>query len=316
MGVYKHNNGTLTPIANETQFIAPVNEYVTKPELEAIVPNDTSAENKLVNSDEVDDKVNDIWKAQGKLGAKNLLVYPYDANSNTRNGVTYNGIVSTSGISTGYTFFPLKKKLLLEMGDYIISDGCPNKVEQYFVVWYKHGDVTDTLATIRNNTFARFSITQEQADAMKNGEAYAVIRLASDNSNVNWNNLTFYPMIRLASDTDNTWQPYVPTNKELVDTQNALAPIIGEYLPLSSSTTQKKRTVDVGGTWAQFYVGGFVEKYGITSASELVLEPYAETQSGKIVVINRIVPGLNLIQFQFDELTEAATFICKCSKIQ
>ena len=168
---------------------------------------------------EIKTDIADIWKAQGELGAKNLLVYPYDANSNTQNGVTYNvsdnGIVSTSGISTGYTFFPLKKKLLLEMGDYIISDGCPNKVEQYLVVWYKHGDVTDTLATIRNNTFARFSITQEQADAMKNGEAYAVIRLASDNSNVNWNNLTFYPMIRLASDTDNTWQPYTLTNYEL-----------------------------------------------------------------------------------------------------
>jgi hypothetical protein len=63
MGVYKNNNGTLTPIANETQFIAPVNEYVTKPELEAIVPSDTSADNKLVN----DDTVNDIWKAQGEL---------------------------------------------------------------------------------------------------------------------------------------------------------------------------------------------------------------------------------------------------------
>lgn len=36
MGVYKNNNGTLTPIANETQFIAPVNEYVTKPELASV----------------------------------------------------------------------------------------------------------------------------------------------------------------------------------------------------------------------------------------------------------------------------------------
>ena len=57
MGVYKNNNGTLTPIANETQFIAPVNEYVTKPELEAIVPSDTSADNKLVNNDDVDTQI-------------------------------------------------------------------------------------------------------------------------------------------------------------------------------------------------------------------------------------------------------------------
>jgi hypothetical protein len=60
MGVYKNNNGTLTPIANETQFIAPVNEYVTKPELEAIVPSDTSADNKLVNDADVDAKLNDV----------------------------------------------------------------------------------------------------------------------------------------------------------------------------------------------------------------------------------------------------------------
>ncbi len=36
MGVYNNNNGVLTPIANETQFIAPVNEYVTKPELASV----------------------------------------------------------------------------------------------------------------------------------------------------------------------------------------------------------------------------------------------------------------------------------------
>jgi hypothetical protein len=168
---------------------------------------------------EIKSEINDTWKAQGELGAKNLLPYPYAQKSWTKAGITYivddKGRISTSGISTGNTDFSLSQHCLLEMGDYIISDGCPNKAGQYLVVWYKHDSVTDTLATVKFDTFARFSITQEQADAMKNGEAFIVIRLASDGSGKDWNNLTFYPMLRLASDTDDTWQPYTLTNYEL-----------------------------------------------------------------------------------------------------
>ena len=221
MGVYNNNkDGTRSTIANTIQVVdAPMEQFVSRGEFNAVVPSDTSADNKLVNNNTVDTKLNDIWKIQGELGAKNLLKYPYDGNSKTLNGITYvvsdKGIISTSGISTGNTNFLLSQHCLLEMGDYIISDGCPNKAGQYLVVWYKHDDVTDTLATVKFDTFARFSITQEQADAMKNGEAFIVIRFASDGSNKDWNNLTFYPMLRLASDTDNTWQPYTLTNYEL-----------------------------------------------------------------------------------------------------
>lgn len=221
MGVYNNNkDGTRSTIANTIQVIdAPMEQFVSRDEFSAVVPSDTSANNKLVNDDKLNTKLNDIWKVQGELGAKNLLPYPYTQKSQTMAGITYTvddkGRISTSGTSTGYTNFQLNNHLLLDEGDYIISDGCADKTTQYFVVWYKHGSTTDTLATIRNNTFATFSITQEQADAMKNGEGYIVIRLASDSSNTDWNNLTFYPMLRIAFDTDDTWQPYTLTNYEL-----------------------------------------------------------------------------------------------------
>lgn len=99
---------------------------------------------------------------------------------------------------------------------------------------------------------------------------------------------------------------------------NALAPIVGEYLPIANGNSNKKRLVAIGATNCQFNITAFVEKYGITSASDLDFEVSAATSSGNVVAYNRVAVNWSskTVYIYFDELTEQTTFTCRCSKIQ
>lgn len=227
MGVYNNNNGVLTPIANETQFIAPVNEYVTKPELEAIVPNDTSAENKLVNSDEVDGKIDDVWKAQGELGAKNLISYPYDNDTKTLNGITWtindDGSVTVNGTSNAYSFIDLRARsgiitprFIPQDTSYIASLSSDSLGDIYLLIRIVDAAEGTTIREIQTTTSTNVTFANEEITAIKNGTYIVLIRLFVLN-NKTVNNVTVFPMLRYASDTDDTWQPYVPTNKQISD---------------------------------------------------------------------------------------------------
>ena len=77
-------------------------------------------------------------------------------------------------------------------------------------------------------TEVEFSITDEQVNALRNGELELNIRVyvgigATIQTDVTFDNIVAKPMIRLASDPDDTWQPYAPTNYELMQSDNALA---------------------------------------------------------------------------------------------
>ena len=234
MGVYKNNNGTLTPIANETQFIAPVNEYVTKPELEAIVPNDTSADNKLVNSDKLDTKLNDVWKAQGELGAKNLIPFPYyHGNNFFNNGINYHVEPDTSitinGTANNYAMYYLIRSNNFKAGEYILSllenDIPASSGISLLAGIIKDNKWTDRCVLIINGKYSN-SFTISQEDLSDN--AMFGIRIAA-NSGTEVNNVTIHPLLRLASDPDDTWQPYAPTNYELMQSDNALAEGLAKF---------------------------------------------------------------------------------------
>ncbi len=166
--------------------------------------------------------------------------------------------------------------------------------------------------SIVNNAF---TITQEIAEKIATGEYKIQIKICVKRGNT-VDNLTVHPMVYHAEDLDDTWQPYAPTNKALADTQNALAPIIGEYLPIDKTHDTKKRVVSIGETNTTFYVGGFMSKYGIVSTSDVNLVISAETSSGNVVAYNNVTFDSGTILITFDELTELTTFVCKCSKIQ
>ena len=227
MGVYNNNNGVLTPIANETQFIAPVNEYVTKPELEAIVPNDTSADNKLVNSDKLDTKLNDIWKANGELGAKNLLVYPYDHQSQVKNGITWtindDTSITANGTATNYSYIDLEKgNFVPTTNEYIATIKNASWTAVGMIVILYDLIQKKNVWNISMVSLTKITFTNEEIALINNG-TYVVIVRVFVNPNVTVDNVTVYPMLRLASDTDDAWQPYAPTNYQLNRKVDAIA---------------------------------------------------------------------------------------------
>ena len=160
----------------------------------------------------------DAYKAMSRLGAKNLLSYPYDQNTTTSNGITYtvqsDGSILINGTSTAYSFFVLKRQEgLLPKGSYIISFNAKDinsaQINLSIGLTNKQTYAYTTKAGInKNNNNVNFTID----DTWDNN--YAEVRV-SINSNTTVDNIILYPMIRVAEDTDDTWMPYVPTNAKL-----------------------------------------------------------------------------------------------------
>ena len=324
MGVYNNNkDGTRSTLANTIQVVdAPIEQFVSRGEFNAVVPSDTSADNKLVNNNTVDTKLNDIWKVQGKLGAKNLLARPYHHLSpKTTNGVTFvvndDGSLTCNGIATGYAsydFHARNTKFILEQGTYVFycNDAFPN--DAYLGLWYKESEAITgvTLATLNNaNKRREFTITSEIVENIKSGAGYLLIRIVF-NEGTTVDNTTVHPMICIASDTDDTWQPYAPTNYQLNQKINMTA---GVYLPNAANTNSKKIVASVGQTSVTFDANSFMTRYNVTSA-DLDLDISAETASGDVVAYNNVSVTGGIVTVTFDALAEQTTFICKCSVIQ
>ena len=323
MGVYNNNkDGTRSTIANTIQVIdAPMEQFVSRDEFSAVVPNNTSANNKLVNDDKLNTKLNDIWKVQGELGAKNLLVYPYHKLSGETNGVTMtvnsNGSVRLNGTASDNdaqnTIYDLNANnpLILEEGTYVFSVNGLDASTMYadFLV----RDSLNSWQTIINRNAINlnpFVITQQIAEKLATREYRIQIKLCV-RRNQTVDNI-IYPMIRLASDTDNTWQPYAPTNYQLNQKVDMTA---GVYLPNATNINSKKVVASVGQTSVTFDANSFMSRYNVT-ASDLDLDISAKTASGDIVSYNNVSVTGGIVTVTFDALAEQTTFICKCSVIQ
>lgn len=162
----------------------------------------------------------DVYKAMSRLGAKNLLSYPYDQNTTTSNGITYtvqsDGSILINGTSTAYSFCVLKRQEgLLPKGSYIISFNAKDidSAQINLSIGLTNQQTyayTTKVGINKNNNNIKFTID----DTWDNN--YTEVRI-SINSNTTVDNLILYPMIRVAEDTDDTWTPYAKTNKELTD---------------------------------------------------------------------------------------------------
>lgn len=177
-------------------------------------------------------------KLNGELGAKNLLPYPYYHTTKTENGLTItdngDGTVAITGTATSETTFYLNRTnigAILGKGTYVLS-GCPtdgNRESGYFLEISGRATSADswTVFTTDIGEGATFTITE----AMLNwGDIHVFIRVRSGKAISSA--ITFKPMIRRIEDTDNTWQPYAKTNKDLTDTfKNQVANKEDEYSP-------------------------------------------------------------------------------------
>ena len=187
---------------------------------------------------EIKSEINDIWKAQGELGAKNLLVYPYtDGEHKTLNGIEYtdnDGVITVNGTASGTSSYVLAKKLQLKVGKYKIADFCQRNRSVYFNIDVENasGGYVSNIIRVTDGLIHEFEITSEQISInAENGYSF-IVQLYIINNGATIDNFVFYPMIWYAEDTDNTWQPYVPTNKEL-------AIKINDAINLISNTPQE-----------------------------------------------------------------------------
>ena len=160
---------------------------------------------------DVKDKSAMTLALNNKVGAKNLIPYPYvDGTTKTASGVTYtvnaDGTISTSGTSTGRSTFMLANDIVLPTGRYIVT-GCPSEGGEtlyHIAIRYAVGsestyylDIGDGLElTVGDNSSLR-------------------IWCVTDGSGINMSGKVFKPMLRFAEDTDDTYEPYAMTNRGL-----------------------------------------------------------------------------------------------------
>lgn len=185
----------------------------------------TQNSNDTVKSGGVFSAVDDVYSVMGQNGAKNLNSYPYNETSHTDNGIAWtdngDGTVVANNTATGNSGFVCHSrvlssvnKLIVPNGTYILS-GCPS------------GGSSTTFnigATITKNGSAMALGTDNGSGAtitINGDDNYtdkAIVQIICNiKSGVAASNLTFKPMLRLASDTDDTYQPYAKTNKQLTD---------------------------------------------------------------------------------------------------
>lgn len=144
-----------------------------------------------LKGEEYDDEP--IWKVQGELGAKNLLVYPYKNTNYKSYGVTgvvnEDGSITLNGTSTADVYFILVNQ---DFGDTNITSVSAS---------------TGYIASLVNGSTSVYL----SYNSVTRNTSLAILK------NTTLDNLTVYPMMRYAADTDDTWQPYAMSNKQLTD---------------------------------------------------------------------------------------------------
>ena len=164
------------------------------------------------------------------LGAKNLLKVA--STTQTVNGVTFTvnddqtiTVNGTASATITYVVTPNEQAILIPDGTYVLS-GCPSGggATTFDLRWY--------LYSSGKSAYDRGSGASVAKDGNTTSSNVAIVI----KSGVTANNLVFKPMIRRAEITDDTFQPYAPTNRELYETsQQSYDFIIGLGTELKSN---------------------------------------------------------------------------------
>ena len=184
----------------------------------------TDGSNNPVKSDGVYDSEKAIYSVMGQMGAKNLIPYPYYEDTEEDRGITWtnnaDGTITITGTATADSAYNLSQrtntgKLYLPNGKYKLS-GCPSggSGSTYYLEALCTKNSSANSLGIDNG--AGVDITVNGDDYGVDG-AYIMVRGIVKNGYAVTNPIIFKPMLRLASDTDDTYQPYAKTNKQLTD---------------------------------------------------------------------------------------------------
>lgn len=179
---------------------------------------DKGEDGERYDDTEIKAEINDTWEAQGQLGAKNLIKYPYYGTTRSYEGLEFtdsNGIITINGVSTVSANYYLRynEPIYLKKGSYILSVETPLGNNARIQLVYKNGSGEQILASITRDAVSKEFVLTD--DIISNAEYWYIRIVILANAQVD--NLVVAPMIRLASDADNTWQPYALTNRELTE---------------------------------------------------------------------------------------------------
>jgi hypothetical protein len=184
------------------------------------VDNGTEAESKKLPTTYFTDQLSDM---QNVYGAKNLIPYPCNNGTRTNNGITFtdngDGTVTANGTATADASYNMSQRFgvsgnsfSLKNGNYLLS-GCESGSNTTFFI--QTGVTKNNAFSLLNKNFDGDTAITVDGDDDSNDSANIAVQIVV-RSGQTLTNKVFKPMIRLASIQDNTWVPYVPTNKELM----------------------------------------------------------------------------------------------------
>lgn len=189
-----------------------------------------------------EDAIEDIYAVMGEMSAKNLNKFPY------KNGGA-GDVWSTNGID-----FTVLADGSIDVNRASSSSNpayfrCGIPTENFNPIYLKAGEkyilsgsVSGVGVNLRDSTNATVvtssSGEEELFNCSNSGNYYIIISVAKDASPVH---ALVKPMLRLASDTDNTYQRYAKTNKQLTDEiANKVDKVEGKGLSTNDYTTAEK----------------------------------------------------------------------------
>jgi hypothetical protein len=164
--------------------------------------------------------VDDVYSVMGYMGAKNLIPYPYYESDHTESGITWtvnsDGSVTANGTATANSTFIFRNRTeqtkFVEKNTSYIFSGCPSggSSSTYAMIFFvKNEDDSNVVSGAEYGNGRKID--------MPNQDYYGIYAFARVFSGQTVSNLTFKPMLRLAEDTDDTYQPYAKTNRQLTD---------------------------------------------------------------------------------------------------
>ena len=190
---------------------ATVNNLIFKPMLRKATIKDDTWQPYIPDNTELT-----TWKANGVLGAKNLI--PCTASTTVKTGITFtvndDKTITVNGTNTGST------ANVFDIGDFTLKAGT------YYFSGTPSGAYTSgvgaRLQLINVSTSAAIALNESPEDTrvVIASDIQARLRIWYSVS-ATLNNVTFKPMLRLAEDTDDTYQPYAMTNRELTELTQA-----------------------------------------------------------------------------------------------
>ena len=244
------------------------------------------------------------YKANGKVGAKNLLPYPWYETTKSANGLTFtdNGdgtLTLGTGTASADTYFEFCRRfdysVFLQNGTYLCT-GCPSGVPVGVSIAAMNTDSANRYIDSGNGVEMPINGT-----ALGNTGSYVGMSAEVKNGTVISTPITFKPMVRIAEDTDETYQPYSKTNKQLTDDKAERADLATLKLTGSTNTTGSTINKDT-----YFYLNGSYCKAKTNIANGAT---FTENTNFEVISVGGELANLYSKQIKYTGTVESDDFV-------